>query len=68
MTEIGETVVRVDTLIRETKMFQTMCNSEIERAEEVVATGNNICMVSVVNEMIKAGRLQSYFLLFTNHR
>lgn len=45
MTEIGETVVRVDTLIRETKMFQTMCNSEIERAEEVVATGNNICMV-----------------------
>lgn len=42
MTEIGETVFRVEALIRETKTFQTICNSEIERAEEVVATGNYI--------------------------
>lgn len=40
MTEIGETVFRVDGLIRETKAFQLICNSEIERAEDVVATGN----------------------------
>lgn len=42
MTEIGETVLRVDTLIKETKLFQTLCNSDIERAEEVVATGKNV--------------------------
>lgn len=39
MTEIGETVTRVETLIRETKVFQKICDSDIERAEEVVATG-----------------------------
>ena len=39
MTEIGETVARVDELIYETKLFQNMCQTEIERAEEVVATG-----------------------------
>lgn len=39
MTEIGETVNRVDTLIWETKTFQKICVSDIERAEEVVATG-----------------------------
>lgn len=39
MTEIGETVTRVDALIRETKAFQKICNSDIERAEEVVASG-----------------------------
>lgn len=42
MTEIGETVSRVETLIRETKTFHAMCLSEIERAEEVVATGKQL--------------------------
>lgn len=39
MTEIGETVSRVDTLIWETKTFQEVCNKDIARAEEVVTTG-----------------------------
>lgn len=39
MTEIGETVERVDALIKETKRFQKLCDVDIERAEEVVAIG-----------------------------
>lgn len=39
MTEIGETVVRVDTLIKETKAFQKICQGDIERAEEVISAG-----------------------------
>lgn len=39
MTEIGETVERVDTLIKDTKRFQKLCDVDIERAEEVVAIG-----------------------------
>lgn len=39
MTEIGETADRIDTLIRETVAFQKMCNMDIERAEEVIASG-----------------------------
>lgn len=39
MTEIGETVERVDVLIKETKRFQKLCDVDIERAEEVVAIG-----------------------------
>lgn len=39
MTEIGETVDRVDALIKETRTFQKLCNIDIERAEDVVAIG-----------------------------
>lgn len=39
MTEIGETVERIDLLIAETKCFQQVCDVDIERAEEVVAIG-----------------------------
>lgn len=42
MTEIGETVQRVDALIWDTKAFQKLCDTDIERAEEVVATGDSI--------------------------
>lgn len=42
MTEIGETVQRVDTLLWETKAFQKLCDADIERAEEVVATGESL--------------------------
>lgn len=42
MTEIGETVERVDALIWETKTFQTLCDTDMERAEDVVATGESI--------------------------
>lgn len=39
MTEIGETVDRVDTLIKETKIFHSLCGTDIERAEEVLSVG-----------------------------
>lgn len=42
MTDIGETSDRVDTLIRETASFQKMCKMDIERAEEVIASGKLI--------------------------
>lgn len=39
MTEIGETVKRVDALIQETKQFQHMCEVDIEKAKEVISNG-----------------------------
>lgn len=39
MTEIGETVTRVDALLRQTKLFHTVCSEQIERAKEIIATG-----------------------------
>ncbi|XP_031630381.1 guanine nucleotide exchange factor DBS isoform X3 [Contarinia nasturtii] len=45
MTEIGETVERVDTLIKDTKRFQKLCDVDIERAEEVVAIGQQLISV-----------------------
>lgn len=42
MTEIGETVERVDALIKDTKRFQKLCDVDIERAEEVVAIGKYV--------------------------
>lgn len=60
MTEIGETVERVDALIKETKRFQKLCDVDIERAEEVVAIGelfffalltNNVERTSVIVEI-----------------
>ncbi|KAJ8926822.1 hypothetical protein NQ314_020670 [Rhamnusium bicolor] len=42
MTEVGETVSRVDTLIKETNTFEKLCNVDIERAEEVVSSGQHL--------------------------
>ncbi|XP_023310608.1 guanine nucleotide exchange factor DBS isoform X2 [Anoplophora glabripennis] len=42
MTEVGETVNRVDTLIKETNTFQKLCNVDIERAEEVISSGQHL--------------------------
>lgn len=39
MTEIGESVDRVDTLLKETKVFHSLCASDIERAEDVLSIG-----------------------------
>lgn len=39
MTEIGETANRVDVLIKETTSFQKLCAVDIDRAEEVIASG-----------------------------
>lgn len=45
MTEIGDNVSRIDTLIRETLAFQKICMVDIERAEEVVSSGNQLLMI-----------------------
>ncbi|XP_054266389.1 guanine nucleotide exchange factor DBS-like [Macrosteles quadrilineatus] len=42
MTEVGETVDRVDILIRELVVFQKICVSEVERAEELVSCGERM--------------------------
>ena len=42
MTEIGETVVRVDALIKELKLFHKICHTDIERAEEVISIGQQL--------------------------
>lgn len=42
MTEVGETVQRVDTLIRETTTFQKLCMVDVERAEEVISSGQQL--------------------------
>ncbi|KAJ4435473.1 hypothetical protein ANN_18089 [Periplaneta americana] len=42
MTEIGETVARVDTLIREATAFQKLCMNDIERAEELISIGQQL--------------------------
>lgn len=39
MTEIGDSVDRVDTLLKETKTFHSLCESDIVRAEEVLSVG-----------------------------
>ncbi|KAM7344260.1 guanine nucleotide exchange factor DBS isoform 6-T10 [Cochliomyia hominivorax] len=42
MTEIGESVERVDGLIIETKEFQTLCSQDIDKATEVIAAGQQL--------------------------
>ncbi|RZF49087.1 hypothetical protein LSTR_LSTR008373 [Laodelphax striatellus] len=42
LTEVGETVDRVDTHISELGVFQRQCLTEIERAEELVSRGQNL--------------------------
>lgn len=42
MTEIGESVLRVEYLINETEEFQKLCNLDIEKANEVIAAGQQL--------------------------
>ncbi|XP_034943713.1 guanine nucleotide exchange factor DBS-like isoform X2 [Chelonus insularis] len=42
MTEVGETQVRVEQLIRDTAAFQRICKGDIDRAEEVIAAGQQL--------------------------
>ncbi|XP_065368625.1 guanine nucleotide exchange factor DBS isoform X3 [Calliphora vicina] len=42
MTEIGESVERVDSLIVETQDFQTLCAKDIDKAAEVIAAGQQL--------------------------
>ncbi|XP_049825269.1 guanine nucleotide exchange factor DBS-like isoform X2 [Aethina tumida] len=45
MTEIGETASRVDTLIKETVAFEKLCLVDIERAEEVISSGQHLITI-----------------------
>ncbi|XP_017778682.1 PREDICTED: guanine nucleotide exchange factor DBS isoform X2 [Nicrophorus vespilloides] len=45
MTEIGDTVSRVETLMRETSAFQKLCIADIERGEEVIASGHQLLKI-----------------------
>ncbi|XP_067010975.1 guanine nucleotide exchange factor DBS [Anabrus simplex] len=42
MTEVGETAARVETLLREAAVFKKLCLSDIERAEELISTGEQL--------------------------
>ncbi|XP_011297911.1 guanine nucleotide exchange factor DBS isoform X2 [Fopius arisanus] len=42
MTEVGETQSRVEQLIRDTTSFQRICRGDIDRAEEVIAAGQQL--------------------------
>jgi hypothetical protein len=45
MTEIGDSATRMDQLLTETRQFQRFCEKDIERAEELIATGTNLMNV-----------------------
>ncbi|XP_053683186.1 guanine nucleotide exchange factor DBS isoform X2 [Sabethes cyaneus] len=58
MTEIGETVERMDQLIRETKEFQQSCAVDVERANQVIGTGQRLigskgCISSCPKEVVQ---------------
>lgn len=58
MTEIGETVDRMDQLIKETKEFQLGCAVDVERADQVIATGQKLigskgCISSCPREVVQ---------------
>ncbi|XP_065084454.1 guanine nucleotide exchange factor DBS isoform X3 [Ochlerotatus camptorhynchus] len=58
MTEIGETVDRMDQLIKETKEFQLSCAVDVERADQVIATGQKLigskgCISSCPKEVVQ---------------
>ncbi|EAT35076.1 AAEL012732-PA [Aedes aegypti] len=58
MTEIGETVDRMDQLIKETKDFQVSCTVDVERADQVIATGQRLigtkgCISSCPREVVQ---------------
>ncbi|XP_011505460.1 PREDICTED: guanine nucleotide exchange factor DBS-like [Ceratosolen solmsi marchali] len=54
MTEVGETQAKINQLLRETSAFQMICRSDIDRAEEVVISGEQLlsdrhqCPVEIV--------------------
>nr|XP_040229140.2 guanine nucleotide exchange factor DBS isoform X3 [Anopheles coluzzii] len=58
MTEIGETVTRMDQLLQETKEFQVICSVDVERAERVINVGQRLigsrgCISSCPKEVVQ---------------
>lgn len=48
MTEVGDGINRVETLLRETGQFEKLCMVDIERAEEVIAIGQHLIQVKLL--------------------
>ncbi|KAJ8670670.1 hypothetical protein QAD02_001929 [Eretmocerus hayati] len=42
MTEVGETQLRVEQLLRDTSAFQRICRRDVDRAEEVINAGQQL--------------------------
>lgn len=42
MTEVGETAVRVDTLIKETNLFEKTCKDDLNKAETIIEAGTEL--------------------------
>uniref|UniRef100_A0A182PZX4 CRAL-TRIO domain-containing protein n=1 Tax=Anopheles farauti TaxID=69004 RepID=A0A182PZX4_9DIPT len=58
MTEIGETVSRMDQLLQDTKDFQLNCSIDVQRAEHVISTGQRLigtkgCISSCPKEVVQ---------------
>ncbi|XP_058124508.1 guanine nucleotide exchange factor DBS [Anopheles ziemanni] len=58
MTEIGETVARMDQLLLETKEYQHLCSVDVDRAGQVIATGQRLigtkgCISSCPKEVVQ---------------
>uniref|UniRef100_A0A182NHA5 CRAL-TRIO domain-containing protein n=1 Tax=Anopheles dirus TaxID=7168 RepID=A0A182NHA5_9DIPT len=58
MTEIGETVTRMDQLLQDTKDFQLSCSIDVQRAEHVISTGQRLigtkgCISSCPKEVVQ---------------
>ncbi|XP_035793105.1 guanine nucleotide exchange factor DBS-like isoform X3 [Anopheles albimanus] len=58
MTEIGETVTRMDQLLQEIKDFKQLCCVDIKRAEQVISTGQRLigskgCISSCPKEVVQ---------------
>lgn len=50
MTEMGDSVNRLETLIKETGQFEKLCMVDIERAEEVISTGQHLILVRLITK------------------
>ncbi|XP_058066484.1 guanine nucleotide exchange factor DBS isoform X1 [Anopheles bellator] len=58
MTEIGETVARMDHLLEEIKEFEHLCSADMGRAQQVIGTGQKLigtkgCISSCPKEVVQ---------------
>lgn len=48
MTEVGETAIRVDSLIQDATDFEKLCNCDLDTASSVIDDGKEITCGSVL--------------------
>lgn len=48
MTEVGETAIRVDSLIQEATDFEKLCNCDLDTATSVIDDGKKIKSIKCV--------------------